>query len=262
MSDCGVRNSGWGVTAVLAFCVWACSGQVIQTGLPDGAGGLSEGQAGAAAGGQRPTASIGGHGPAAGEAGLGLTAGEGGEGGAGGEGGEGGEGGGAAGSRADSGSAGQTYNFWNCEQTGDDGFGGAGGAPSWPLPSSPEATLSQLVGDWVHDGTIENSGDIDYFHFNADATGSQATETLFDTPDGWTTKYEGAFQLADHQIVLDSTAGTYHYWEFRNSKYVTHDTDLPEQVIHYGYSYDERTDTLYLNTPSCSEPVPFTRFEP
>lgn len=209
---------------------------------------MTEGHAGAGDGGDGPAAGEGGHHPDTGEdAGSGGIS-------------------GAAGSWADAGSAGETFagitKFWNCEQTGDKGSAGAGGAPSWPLPSSAEATLSQLVGDWAHDGTIDNNGDIDYFHFDADATGSQTTIMLTSYPEQWTTTYAGAIELANHEITLDSTAGTAEYGSFGLGLPGYSKKDLPHQVIRYGYSYDETTDTLYVNTASCSEPVRFARYEP
>ena len=138
---------------------------------------------------------------------------------------------------------------------------GVGGAPAaWPLPSSAEATLPQLVGDWAHNGAPDNIGDLDYFHFDADGTGWQITNQLFCCED-LSTRYVGAISLADHAITLDSTAGTAVYTEYRIFKPQNWQKALPRQLLRYGYSYDQTTDSLYVNSEACAEPVRFWRIQ-
>ena len=317
MAACGMRKTGWGLTAILASCAWACSGRVIEIDASAGAAGVAEerareGQGGhgptqasggygptqasggevrargsgrreggpTAAkggsgpllkGGSGPTAAKGGSGPTAAKGGSGPTAAKGGssptEAEAGASGASSEELGGAAGAADDGSTSGPVipdfsplpdeYAFWDCAK--NEGGANTGGASTWPLPSSTEATLAQLVGRWAHDGTTsQDDGDVDYFNFNADGTGYQDTITL-KSDSLESVQYIGAIELADHTIKLDSTAGTWHYQEYTLQPGHDHHGVLPNQVIRYRYSYDETTDTLYVNTPSCTEPVPFAR---
>ena len=244
-----MRDVGWLVVPFWGLCAWACSASVGEA--PEGSAGAQEvGQAGTGQGGR-------GSGEEAGAAGAPRSA----------DAGATGEGlGGSAGGwpPADS------LSLWYCPGAGPPGAAGAAGAigfsdeVSWPLPDPAEATLSQLVGDWFHNGAPNNYGHVDSFRFNADGTASQATEMLYDTPDGSTLTYAGAVELADHTITLDSTAGTSDYfsYDFLAHELLSSHANLPDQVILYGYSYDAATDRLYVNTEFCNDPVPFVRIHP
>jgi hypothetical protein len=241
------------------FCVWACSGTVTEMGVPaGGAAGMPENaQAGATQGGVPDVGAADG-----GEAGVRAAfadAGASGEGFA-----------GAAGAGADGGSAGAVDpgNFWDCEaaladENAADPSRVSSAEPS-SLPSGDEATLEQLVGDWFHDSTAYYNGNIDHFHFSADGTGTQVTDTvLWET--GSATEYVGTIELAAHVITLDSTAGTRSSYDSLANG-LGHpgsesQEDLPRQTLRFGYSYDADTDSLYVNNVVCSEPVRFVRVE-
>jgi len=131
------------------------------------------------------------------------------------------------------------------------------------VPAGGEATLSQLVGSWAH-----LSASLGYFwgysdslQFNADGTGSQTTSFWTDSPDSSDTTYEGTIALANHVITLDSTAGTRDTRvRVGNGFMATYKSEkLPPQIVRYGYSYDSRTDTLWVNTATCTVPLPFKR---
>jgi hypothetical protein len=243
-----MQKTGWGLVAILAGCVWACSEQASEIEVA----GVAAGQAGQAGSGDV------------------ASAGEGGASGASGAGGASGEGlGGAAGAGGEAGADGELvpsfppvdeYALWDCA-TGERPAGAAGAPASWPLATSAEATMPQLVGDWAHNGAIHNMGDIESFHFDLDGAGSQTTVTLTSEPDQETTRYAGTIALADHVITLDSSAGTWDYGAYRGAgeESVSLHKDLPHQVIRYGYSYVQATDALYVNTDLCTEPVRFWR---
>ena len=247
-----MRDLGWGLVAVVGSCVWGCSSDVTQVDVtPGGAAGMTENaQAGAMQGG----ATNGGE---AGARAAFADAGASGEG-----------GGGAAGAGADGGSGGAVDpgHFWDCLQGSAGEYGAdpslvSSDEPS-SLPSGDEATLEQLAGDWLHDSTVDYNGNLDYFQFNADGTGSQDTVTNY-WEVTWSTTYVGTFVLADHVIMLDSTAGRQDGYDPSpfgpQHPPDTRHEDLPRQTLRFGYSYDAASDTLFVNNVVCTEPVPFRR---
>ena len=253
--------------------VAACSGVVVEShegsGGAAGSGGLEQGQAGAGQGGEGLAIPMQGGAPSEGGA---SAVGGAGDAGAGGE-----SFAGAGGVDPGGGWAGvpEPTSIWDCEHPVDhegsgDGDAGASGAgaveqigPPTAVPTGGEATLAQLVGLWAHDtvGPGEFWGLSDDFVFNADGTGSQGSGFWSDLSSDSTT-YAGTFELANHVITLDSTAGTqtyssYNHWGPIPGTYKYE--KLPHQIIHYGYSYDAPSDTLYVNTARCSDPLPFKR---
>ena len=257
-----MRNAGGFVLTMAGFGVWACSGTVTQTGIArGGAAGVAEtAQAGAAQAGAAQGGATNGGATDGGEAGVRSVA----------DAGASGEGfAGAAGAGADGGSAGAVDpgNFWDCEAASASGDAAdpslVSSAEPSSLPSGDEATLEQLVGGWVHESIVDYNGTIDYFHFNADGTGAQQTDTtVWET--SASTEYVGTFVLTPHVLTLDSTAGQRDSYSPDISNpgrpgYRSHE-DLPRQTLRFGYSYDATSDTLYVNNVVCSEPVPFKRF--
>ena len=248
--------------------VGACSSQVVEDPANSagsaGTGGIEQHPAGAGQGGEGLSAAI--EAGAAGAFGA-ADAGASGESFAGAGGGD--PGGGSAGEFA------QPTSIWSCEnpagEVGDSNAGNAGASgagaveqigPPMSVPPGGEATLAQLVGLWTHASAALGDywGLSDDFQFNADGTGSQGSGYWSDSPNSGSTTYAGTIELANHVITIDSTAGTQDTTTGNSTTVISNEHEkLPHQIIHYGYSYDSLTDTLYVNTATCTAPLPFKR---
>lgn len=177
------------------------------------------------------------------------------------------------------GGGGPPNSIWVCENPNEDGSepnigsAGAGGAApieefSAPasLPPGGEATRAELIGTWTRGSPFEGIywyGYDDAFYFEADGSGWQETSVWTDTSTGGSTRYVGTIELHEHVITLDSTSGTSNYCSSSTSQPLLSTCkyeNLPHQIVHYGYSYDAATDTLYVNTARCSPPLAFKRF--
>lgn len=171
------------------------------------------------------------------------------------------------------------FGIWSCLNPAGDGWlpepsrAGASGAnaveeigPPMTLPAGSEATLAQLVGVWFTRDKVGVDpygfwGLDDAFEFKADGTGSQMTYTWTDRGDESDTTYAGPVELTGHVITIDSIAGTRSFSS--SSLYPGYEKprsdELPHQLVHFGYSYDSLTDTLYINTDACLTPLAFKR---